>query len=145
MPQKWTRPSKMDVAPWIGGGDHRDKNILFESIQVNSIVIPIYKTRGKRIFDFGVHLNPPHLTWNLGFLAQKRLKMATGRKGCSWLKWPQLDWYQLIWYYNTPRKYQESLRQPQTPPRHLPDTLKTPQNMAHFDQSETTGRKGSSY
>ena len=30
----------------------------------------------------------------------------------------------------------------QTPPRYIPDTLQTPQNMAHFDQSEATGRKG---
>ena len=63
------------------GGDHRDKNILFESIQVNSIVISINKTR-EIFFDFGV-LNPPHLTRNFAFWAQKRLKMATGRKGYS--------------------------------------------------------------
>ena len=30
---------------------------------------------------------------------------------------------------------------PQTPPRHLPDTLQTPQNIAHFDQSKATRGK----
>ena len=44
----------------IRKGDHRDKNWLFESIQVNSIVIPIYKNREKRIFEFGDCLDPPH-------------------------------------------------------------------------------------
>ena len=108
----------------IRGGDHRDKNRLFKSIQVDSIVVPLYKNREKRFCYVGVHLNPPYLTWSFSFLAKNRLKMATGRKACSWLKWPKLDWYQLIRYYNTPRKYQEWLRQPQTSPRHLPDTPK---------------------
>ena len=39
---------------WVKvGGDHRDKNWLFESILVNSIVNPIYKNREKRFFEFG--------------------------------------------------------------------------------------------
>ena len=33
---------------------------LFNDPQVNSIVIPINKNRGKRIFEFGDRLNPPH-------------------------------------------------------------------------------------
>ena len=40
----------------LGGGDHRDKNRLFKSIQVDSIVVPLYKTREKRFVYVGVHL-----------------------------------------------------------------------------------------
>ena len=32
----------------------------FNDPLVNSIVIPIYKNRGKRFFEFGDRLNPPH-------------------------------------------------------------------------------------
>ena len=42
------------------GGDLQDKSELFDGSQVNSIVTPIYKNREKRIFEFGVRLDPPH-------------------------------------------------------------------------------------
>ena len=42
------------------GGDLQDKSQLFDGSQVNSIVTPIYKNREKRIFEFGVRLDPPH-------------------------------------------------------------------------------------
>ena len=46
----------------VGGGEPNGKIQLFNDPQVNNIVIPIYKNREKRIFEFGVRLNPPHLT-----------------------------------------------------------------------------------
>ena len=45
------------------------------------------------------------------------------------------------WHHNPPDSIQSHLDNPQTPPRHLPDTLQTPQYMPRFDQSEATGRK----
>ena len=42
------------------GGEPSGKIQLFNDPQVNSIVIPIYKNREKRIFEFGDRLNPPH-------------------------------------------------------------------------------------
>ena len=71
--------------------------------------------------------------------------MATGRKWRSWLKWSKFYVHQLSWHHIPPDSIQSHPDNPQTPPRHLPDTLQTPQNMAHFDQSEATGRKGRSY
>ena len=44
----------------IRGGDLQDKSQLFDGSQVNSNVTPIYKDREKRIFEFGVRLDPPH-------------------------------------------------------------------------------------
>ena len=41
-------------------GEPNGKIQLFNDPQVNSIVIPIYKNREKRIFGFGNRLNPPH-------------------------------------------------------------------------------------
>ena len=46
--------------PILGGGEPNGKFQLFNDPQVNSIVIPIYKNGGKRIFEFGDRLNPPH-------------------------------------------------------------------------------------
>ena len=112
---------------------------------MNSIVVPIYKTREKTIFGFGVHLNPPPLTWSFALLAKNRLKMTTGRKWCSWLKWSKFYVHQLSWHHIPPDSIQSHPDNPQTPPRQLPDTLQTPQNIAHFDQSEATGRKGRRY
>ena len=43
-----------------------------------------------------------------------------------------------------PIQYPESPRQPKTPPRHLPDTLQTPQNRALNGQSRIIERKGTS-
>ena len=56
---------------------------------------------------------PPSL-----FLAHNCLKMATGRKWRSWLKWSKFDVYQLS-HHIPPRQCPESLRQP-------PDTSQTP-------------------
>ena len=56
----------------------------FSKTQVNSIVVPIYKTRGKRIFGFSTRLNPAHLTWSFAFLTKNRLK------NCHWEKMTQL-------------------------------------------------------
>ena len=42
------------------GGEPNGKNQLFNDPQVKSIVIPIYKNKEKRIFEFGDRLNPPH-------------------------------------------------------------------------------------
>ena len=49
---------------------------------------------------------------------------------------------QLIWHLYAPDTILSVQDTLQTLPRHLPDTLQTPQNMARFDQSEATGRKG---
>ena len=48
------------------------------------------------------------------------------------------------WHYNPPDSIQSHPDNPQTPPRHLPDTLQTPTNSAFFVHYEATGRKGSS-
>ena len=45
----------------------------FSNVQVNSIVVPIYKTREKRNFEFDVHLKSPHLTWSFAFFCWKLL------------------------------------------------------------------------
>ena len=64
----------------------------------------------------GVWLFPPSL-----FLAHNCLKMVTGRKWRSWLKWSKFDVYQLS-HHIPPRQCPESLRQPpatsQTPYKH---------------------------
>ena len=48
------------VADKSRGGDLQDKSQLFDGSQVNSFATLIYKDREKRIFEFGVRLNPPH-------------------------------------------------------------------------------------
>ena len=71
------------LEPWGRGGDHRDKNWLFESIQVNSIVIPIYKNREKRIFEFGDRFDPPH--WPSKFENHHvRVKIQNCRRPIEW-------------------------------------------------------------
>ena len=186
------------ICPIEVGWDLQDKSQLFYCSQVNSIVIPIYKNREKRIFEFGVRLNLPHLTWNFALFTEEHLKMATGRKWRSWLKWSRLDFYQMSWHHTppdsvqshsdnprhlpdtsqTPYRHPHILTNPrhlaekektnedesigclliactsyppqalsrvtQTTLRHLPDTLQTPRNMAHFDQSRATRRKWTS-
>ena len=73
---------------------------------------------------------------------------APGKVGTSWSKLPELDWYQLISHHTPlphpphPRQYPKSLRQHQTPPIHLQDTLQTPQNRAFDGQSRVIERKG---
>ena len=47
-------PNRVSILLMLGGGG---KSWL-SNIQVNSIVVPIYKTREKLFFYFGVHLNP---------------------------------------------------------------------------------------
>ena len=42
------------------GGEPNGKTQLFNDPQVNSIAIPIYKNREKRIFEFGDRFDPPH-------------------------------------------------------------------------------------
>ena len=64
-------------------------------------------------FSFAYSFFPPSL-----FLAHNCLKMATGRKWRSWLKWSKFDVYQLS-HHIPPRQCPESLRQP-------PDTSQTP-------------------
>ena len=51
--------------------------------QVNSIVIPIYKNREKRIFEFGVRLDPPH--WPSKFENHHvRVKFQNCRRPIEW-------------------------------------------------------------
>ena len=58
---------------WCKGVPRRGGNqIWMLKPQVNSIVISIYKTRENRIFEFGVRLNPPHLTWSFTLLVKNR-------------------------------------------------------------------------
>ena len=76
-------------------------------------------------------------------LAQNCLKMDTGRKWRSWLKLSKFDVYQLSQRHTPPDSAQSHSDNPETTPRHLPDSLQTPQNMAHFDQFESTWTRGS--
>ena len=65
------------------GGDLQDKIQLFDGSQVNSIVTPIYKDREKRIFEFGVRLDPPH--WPSKFENHHvRVKFQNCRRPIEW-------------------------------------------------------------
>ena len=64
----------------VGGGT---KSWIWKT-QANSIVIPIYKNREKRIFEFGDRFDPPH--WPLKFEnPHYRVKNQSCRK---WVVWP---------------------------------------------------------
>ena len=82
---------------------------------------------------------PRHIPYT--FQTPHRYSEAHGREGTSWPKWIKSNFYQFISHY-TPHHpippqtiYKKSLRQPQTPPRHLPGTLQTSQNRALNGQS----------
>ena len=64
-----------------------------------------------------------------------------------WEKMTQLIKMIQIWCLSIESSHtpQTVPRVTQTTPRHLPDSLQTSQNMAYFDQSEATWRKGSSH
>ena len=57
---RFAKATSLSLCVWTRGGDLQDKSQLFDGSQVNSIVTPIYKDREKRIFEFGVRLDPPH-------------------------------------------------------------------------------------
>ena len=64
---------------WYRGGT---KSWIWKT-QVNSIVIPIYKNREKRIFEFGVRLDPPH--WPSKFENHHvRVKFQNCRRPIEW-------------------------------------------------------------
>ena len=53
---------------WTRGGNQ----IWIFKPQVNFDVIPTYKHGGKWFFEFGGHLNPPHLRWSFRFFGDFR-------------------------------------------------------------------------
>ena len=71
----------------IRGGEPNGKIQLFNDPQVNSIVIPIYKNGGKRIFEFGDRLNPPHCTPKFEN-PHYRVKKKSCRKPYIWVSKP---------------------------------------------------------
>ena len=86
--------------------------------QLDSLLVGPYNVRTL----FGINGGPLEMVSDFFpssvVLAQNCLKMATGRKWRSWLKWSKFDVYQLS-HHIPPRQCPESLRQP-------PDTSQTP-------------------
>ena len=72
--------------------------------------------------------------WLLAVQHGQKPKKATGRKWNTLRWWYLQDWAQLIWHLYAPHTILSVQDTLQTPPRHLPDTLQTPQNIPHFDQ-----------
>ena len=63
----------------------------------------------------------------------------------NWMVFHRYSMFEWIIKIYRPGLAQSHSDNPQTTPRHLSDSLQTPQNMAHFDQFESTWTKGSSY
>ena len=79
-----------------------------------------YIRPGEKEFLDLVHVLTLHISPEvLHFWPKIALKIATGRKWRSWSKWSKLEFYLLRWTIQPPDN-------PQTPPRHLPDTFQTP-------------------
>ena len=86
----------------------------------------IYKTWDKSQFSSKLSFLPPYQgSENFDRFWWFYQLLGTGRKGKRWIRWPIIDFYQLIWHWYfpnmfqfPPRAFQTPSRHPQTPSRH---------------------------